>query len=428
MIRIVFAGALAGALAAFPAEDKELEILREALRAGKPGLALKALEASGGQDAWIQDAERLATLCEAAADAADDIAGEPKDAEKLVALLKEYADACIAVKPDEAGALRARAHATVGVGRVALELKKPVDAASLAAAVADFEAAHEKEPGTGVDLVDVGETLALAASLPAADLAGTWTRLEALLGRAVEKHPENPLVIGRVSGAMLSRLRLPNAKKEKGLDDWVSKALAPVDALQKRMPDDADLATAHNEAARLVRLLGLKSPKVEFQAKTHEIASGLVLDVPTGRHWAPPKSDSELVHQFTADFRTLRSLSFDSYSWATLYKFPDGTEAGGDNIKGITDKCFQEAVYDLKKVKAKRPIARASLRQVDPGWGYEVCGTDGDGDFRLTRGWFFKSKTGRMCTYEVVMLEYREGLGEDPAMRFVLDSIREKGK
>ncbi len=428
MIIHAFAFAVSLALPPAPAADTELDALCELVESGASAAVVTALELPGARERWVKAPESLRKLCDRAAGNVEDLARKPADAKKLGALLLAMASECAEGKPDAAEPLRARACARLAGARLSLELKEAADPASFTAAADDFAAAYGKDPGKGVDLAEEARILAEAAFLEKADVPGLFERIDGLGAKALAAHAGEPLPAGRVALAMLRRGHLAHARKEKGAEHMVQKALDLIEPMEKAHPDDLDLLTARNDAAAVVRLLGLKKPKVDFVTTTCDLPNGLTLEIPRSRHWAAPTSSGTAIHQFTHDFRTLRSLAFDDYKWTTNWTLADGSVVGGDNLKGLADKNFGIEARGYKSVKSKRGLLKGKLRGCDAGYLYEIVGQDDDGEALAQRTWYWKSKAGHMTTFDVTLLAYRGNEFEDPAMDFVLDSVKEKAK
>ncbi|HEU4394783.1 MAG TPA: hypothetical protein VFS92_04395, partial [Planctomycetota bacterium] len=95
---------------------------------------------------------------------------------------------------------------------------------------------------------------------------------------------------------------------------------------------------------------------------------------------------------------------------------------------GVADGRYEQTLASFKEVRLKVPPKRATLRQCNPGWAFEVQGLDSTGKFLRNRTWFFKSTQGQDLTFELTLLGFREGDADDPELQFVLDSIRESPK
>ncbi len=425
-IAALAAGLLAAAGGVDPETVAKVETL---LRAGDAAEAAKILDPKPLRDQLAADPGALDAVCGAAAFGADALAeASPGEARRVTDLLEPLAEAALEARPESLLARRSRAFASLASARLRALLEPPAAPGPFLWAAEDLAAVYGKDPRNGRDLVTSAEALAEAAVLPGADAAALWGRVEAAASAVRDRHADAPAVLADAALLLVDRARWGAAKGEKGVDARLEAVLAFLAPALKASPEDIDLSTTHNEAVSLALRLGLKRPRAAFRTRPLEFPHGLSMEIPVSRFWIGPAPGGTTVYQRTRRLRGLRTLVVDEYPWNAVCQFGEITSVKGDSIKDVAEKVYEISCRTLARVKTRRPTARCTLRQCDPGWFFELEGTNLRGEYSRRRGWHFKSKEGWLTTYEVMVFDYREGERDDPALDSVLDSIREREK
>ncbi len=424
------------AAAVLAAQDEGARIvaaMKTILEAGKTKEAVSFLDHERSRAALAAHPKALADIASEAGDDASVLAASSRDeARKLGDLLESLAEAAVAAAPEKADSHWAVGEAKVAAGRLALAAgEKDVPADRWIAAVDALEKAYEADSREGMALACAAEAAMEGAGRTGADGAALVARATALMGRALEKHPDSTPVLKSATFLDIARCRrLLDAKDKAGADAALAAALARLAPHLKGASTDVEIATGHNAAVSFLKANAkeLKKAKGEFLAAPGRVAGVLDLQIPLGRLWSTD-GEKTTVFQFTPEFEALRSFSFSTYDWDTEWQLGDGSKVGGDNLSGLAGNEYAIAVRTMKKVISKRAPAKARLnRWVDDGYYYEVQGIDADGDYSFARTWFFKCKGGHLTTIRLTMYDFKEGKGPDAGAQLVLDSIKEAPK
>jgi len=233
---------------------------------------------------------------------------------------------------------------------------------------------------------------------------------------------------------LVRRVRWSAEQKEKA-KDIEARLVSTLDCLKKAAeaaPEDRVLITARNEVVSAARRLDVKRFAEQHRTTTYELENNLTLQVPAGHLWGSPErvrnASMWTLKQDRNALHPLRTVTLADFRWDVSWNFSGGSAAKGDSIKDIGNKLFEVACGQMKTVKARRPLFRATLKGCDPGWAFEVEGTDALGNYCLQRDWLFKSKKGNLTTYRISVRDARPGERDDPELQCLLDLVTEKAK
>ena len=423
----VLCGIAVGALASFGAGAQDNTPIDTLIETGRAVEASARLQTDAERDAWIRQPQELARLCERVAGMTEALAAAGDHGERIAVALDRIASETLTRHRDRTEALHARAYSGVCWARLLAESGRPGAAERWTDVATDFTALADRVPDRPEFLLEAADAVGRSVDAAGVDPRPGFARADALLARIPKEAAATPRVAARLALIRIEWARISVRRKVVGAEDLVSRALEILRGPEAADRYDPHLGTAHNDAAATVRVLGLGRPKADFVSETSRVGSGLEMQVPLSTLWIAPSSDGP-ISQTTRCAMPRREFRFQEWPWDTEHKFGKGPYVKGTSIKGVADARFEEACGSLKEVRLKVPPKRATLKQCNPGWFFEVQGLDATGRFVRNRTWFFKSTQGQDTTFELTVEGHRENDADDPELQFVLDSIREPKK
>ena len=424
----VLCGAAMGALASFAPgvpDDSPIDLLIESGRAVE---ASERLQTDAERQSWIQSPQALADLCERVAGMTDALVAAGDHGERIAIALDRIASETLTKHRDEPTALRARAFSGVCWARLLAESGKPGAAERWTDVATDFTALADRAPDCAEFVLEAADAVGRSVDAAGVDPRPGFARGDALLARIPKEAAAGPRVAARMATIRIEWARISVRRKVVGAEDLLAKALETLRGPEAAARFDPHLGAAHNEAATTVRALGLGRPKVDFVSETSRVGDGLEMQLPLSTLWTSQSAGGGTAKQTTRAARPRREIRFQEWQWGDQHKFGDGPYVKGTSIKGVADGRYEQTLASFKEVRLKVPPKRATLKQCNPGWMFEVQGLDATGKFTRNRTWFFKSTQGQDVTFEMTLLGFREGDADDPELGFVLDSIRESPK
>jgi len=423
----VLCGAAMGALASFAPGAQDAIPIDTLIETGRAVEASDRLQTDAERESWIRSPQDLADLCERVAGLTDALVAAGDHGERIAIALDRIASETLTKHRDEPAALRARAYSGVGWARLLAESGRPGAAERWADVATDFTALADRAPDCSEFLLEAAEAVGRSADAAGVDPRPGFARGDALLARIPKEAASVPKVAARLATIRIEWARISVRRKVVGAEDLMTKAMEVLRRTGEATPEDRTLGRAHNEAAAAVRSLDLGRPKIHFVSETARIGSGLVMEIPVSTLWTGAQTGL-LSTQVSPGLSRRRTFALREWPWEVNNNFGGGQDVKGSSIKGIADARFLEACKSLKEVRLKVPPKRATLKQCNPGWVFEVQGLDATGKFVRNRTWFFKSTQGQDVTFELTVAVHRENDVDDPELQFVLDSIREPKK
>ena len=423
----VLCGVALGALASFAPGAQDAIPIDTLIETGRAAEAYERLQTDAERNSWIRNPQQLANLCERVAGMTDALVAAGDHGERIAIALDRIASETLTKHREEPTALRARAYSGVCWARLLAESGRPGAAERWADVATDFTALADRAPDCSEFILEAADAVGRSVDAAGVDPRPGFARGDALLARIPKEEAAGPRVAARLATIRIEWARISVRRKVVGAEDLLAKAMEILRPAEAASPEDRSLGRAHNEAAAAVRSLDLGRPKIQFVSETVRVGSGLVMELPRSTLWSGEERGL-LSKQVSPGRSHRRTFHLREWPWETNNNFGGGQDVKGSSIKGIADARFLEACKSLKEVRVKVPPKRATLKQCNPGWAFEVQGLDAAGKFVRNRTWFFKSTQGQDLTFEMTLLGYREGDADDPELQFVLDSIREPKK
>jgi hypothetical protein len=398
------------------------------MRLGHAGRALQAL-----------DAERMSTLAqsaptarrattEAAAGALRMAERSPSSARKLADALLKMAKSARDQAPQDPEARWALAEAQIAQARTQKALGDKVKPDAWR------EAADTVVGSYDVGAVDDGLAFLrgvqwlreAAAGAAPADRAKLLDAAKALAERAKEKYPDSGPAAAAAATHLLARAEADAPKEAKAR---VLEAVAVLQPFLARDPVDPAVSTAHTELATLDRTKALKAG-LEYRTESVVTEPDLArFRLPASERWVKaadlPEGFLVYLEQRAGTGDVVRAISVRAAKWGSDYVFPSGQTSGGENTSLLAKYDLEETRRGLAKLKDQGRVEKVKFSKAfAKADAYDARGTDRDGAFRRTQGWFFRSEKSRV-TFLVSIDEYRGAPQDDPEVALFRESFED---
>ncbi len=258
-----------------------------------------------------------------------------------------------------------------------------------------------------------------------ASVVSLWDHAGRLCARALKEHgksePIRRAVVASYGKQADALDGISRKRAQKALEGFFE-AYEPIACADRASTKDkrawnARVSMARERKARV---------KAEYVGKTglggDRLVSFLLPD--TGR-WTVERG---VIRQSFPGSQLFRLISFDTYSWDTVYTLANSVRTvGGDNVKGVAGRNFDYRIEKCEKenlkVKRKQKPKREKLNKKLPaGIQYSIDFMDTDGLMTRERAFHVKAVKAEK-TVQIIIIEAVALTEYDPEFEAVLDSL-----
>jgi hypothetical protein len=336
--------------------------------------------------------------------------------------------ACPADQPPADDRARAHVYARLAAAVAARSLRDVVKPAQWAEPLADLRRIAATHAEGEADLVRCVDGVLRAADDEAPDDAALRAAAETAAA-GVKAFPQSARLQDLALKADIALACAISVLKPADAKAPLQKVLAAL-AASPGLETDKEKLELYNRCVSEAKRVG-GSGKFEFKFETQRSPNGwFEFDWPKYSGWRKDEMDGErdIFRLVRGAPRSGYALKMEHYRHDTNYKVDDVHSIGGENKSGMAKydhdhyilPMFTKVAKDDRNAKGK-----LSSRYTETN-GFEIRGTDKDGDSLRVRAWYFFGKVNKH-TMVLTLFQVGSVKERDPQIEFVLESLREPG-